>query len=81
MKSAATLYIMVLTLSLVKTVAFWRRVISSMRGCCQVPGLSVNGVLLADDDLMGVRCLLRARVLDDPDMRAIHSRGRGDRLS
>lgn len=26
-----------------KTVAFWRRVISSMRGCDQFPGLSVTG--------------------------------------
>lgn len=34
-----------------KTVAFWRRVISSMRGCDQFPGLSVTG---AGEGLDGV---------------------------
>lgn len=34
-----------------KTVAFWRRVISSMRGCDQFPGLSVTGAI---DGLDGV---------------------------
>lgn len=68
MTSAPTLYTMVLTLSLVKTVAFWRRVISSIRGCCQLPGLSVTGVLLPEICLRGVRCLLSANAVDVPDM-------------
>lgn len=72
MKRAATLYIIVFTLSPVKTVAFWRRVISSIRGCCQFPGLSAaGGVFFEGVVLKGVRferCLLTAIAVEDPDM-------------
>lgn len=64
------LYTIVLNLCVVKTVAFWRWMISLMRGCCQLPGLSVigggmglYGVWGAPDEL---RDLLSERgVMDD----------------
>ena len=52
MSIAPMLYTIVLTLWVLKTVAFWRRVISLMRGCCQLPGLSVTGPGV---DLEGVK--------------------------
>lgn len=57
---------MVLTLSLPKVVACWRRVISLIRGCCQFPGESATGAGVA---LAGVarapprRVLLSARAV------------------
>ena len=49
---AARLYTIVLTLSLLKVVACWRRVISLIRGCCQFPGESTTGDGVALDGVV-----------------------------